>query len=43
MTQLTDKVVDIVKSTYDEMYPEEAKSAQQRGQRIRRAEERAIQ
>jgi hypothetical protein len=43
MTQLTDKVVDIVKSTYDEMYSEEAKSAQQRGQRIFHAEQRVIQ
>ena len=43
MTKLTDRVVDIVKSTYDQMYPEEAKSAQQRGGRIFQVEQRLIQ
>ena len=43
MTKLTDKVVGIVKSTYDQMYPEEAKSAQQRGGRIFQVEQRLIQ
>ena len=43
MTQLTDDVVHQVQSAYYEMNAEEAKSARERGQRIRRAEERAIQ
>ena len=43
MTQLTDDVVHQVQSAYYEMNTEEAKSARERGQRIRLAEERAIQ
>ena len=43
MTKLTDLIVDIVRSTYYEMNQEEAESARERGQRIRRAEERVIQ
>lgn len=43
MTKLTDLIVDIVRSTYYEMNQEEAESSRERGQRIRRAEERVIQ
>jgi len=43
MTKLTDLIVDIVRSTYYEMNQEEAESARDRGQRIRRAEEKVIQ
>jgi hypothetical protein len=39
---IADKIMQVVKSTYNEMYPEEAENARQRGQRIRRAEERVI-
>ena len=42
MTTLIEKVEGIVKNTYDQMYPEEAESARERGQRIRRAEERVL-
>ena len=43
MTTFIDKVSDIVRSTYQQMYPEEARTAGERGQRIRRTEERVIQ
>ena len=43
MTSMVDRVSDIVISTYNQMYPEEAESSRERGQRIRRAEERVIQ
>ena len=43
MTKLTDLVIETVKSTYYEMNSEEAESARERGQRIRRARERVIQ
>ena len=43
MTSMVDRVSDIVVSTYYEMNSEEAESARERGQRIRRAEERVIQ
>ena len=43
MTTFIDKVSDIVVSTYKQMYPEEARTAGERGQRIRRTEERVIQ
>tara|TARA_R110000803_G_scaffold195681_1_gene258968 strand:- start:366 stop:956 length:591 start_codon:yes stop_codon:yes gene_type:complete len=39
---MADKIMQVVKSTYNEMYPEEAESARERGQRIRRAEERVL-
>ena len=42
MTTLTDTVVHQVQSAYYEMDTEEAKSAKERGQRIRVAEERVI-
>ena len=43
MTSMLDRISNIVVSTYNQMYPEEAESARERGQRIRRAEERVIQ
>jgi hypothetical protein len=43
MTKLTDLVIETVKSTYYEMNSEEAESARERGQRIRRARERVMQ
>jgi len=43
LAKIYQTVTDIVTSTYDEMYPEEAESARERGQRIRRTEERVIQ
>ena len=39
---IADKIMQVVKSTYNEMYPEEAENARERGQRIRRAEERVL-
>ena len=43
LAKIYQTVNDIVKSTYDQMYPEEAETAGERGQRIRRTEERVIQ
>ena len=43
LAKIYQTVTDIVTSTYDQMYPEEAESARERGQRIRRTEERVIQ
>lgn len=43
MTSMLDRISNIVVSTYNQMYPEEAESARERGQRIRRAEEKVIQ